>query len=98
MATVKKQSTLANLISTFSVARRQARVDAEKKLWERNKLDNPTKRGGYEIRDLTTNVGGKTTIHQQLWKKVDEIRVEIVADVSVTEIDTTKNEVEDLLS
>ena len=94
----KKQSTLATLISTFSMVRAQARRDTEKKLWERNKLDNPTKRGGYEIRELTTNVSGKTIIHQQLWHKVDEIRVEIAADVSVTEIDTTKNEVEDLLS
>ena len=94
----KKQSTLATLISTFSMVRAQARRDAEKRLWERNELDNPTKRGGYEIRELTTNVGGKTIIHQQLWHKVDEIRVEIAADVSVTEIDTTKNEVEDLLS
>jgi len=95
---VKKQSTLATLISTFSMVRAQARRDAEKKLWERNKLDNPTKRGGYEIRESTVNVGGKTIIHQQLWQKIDEIRTEISADVSVTEIDTTKNEVEDLLS
>lgn len=95
---VKKNSTLATLISTFSSARRQARIDSEKKLWERNNLDNPTKRGGYEVRELSTTVNGKTVIHQQLWQKIDEIRVEISADVSVTEIDTTKNEVEDLLS
>ena len=94
----KKTSTLSTLISTFSVARRQARIDAEKKLWDRNDLGNPTKRGGHEIRESTVNIGGKTIIHQQLWKKVDEIRTEIAADISVAEINTTQNEVEDLLS
>ena len=95
---MKKTSTLSTLISTFNIARRQARIDAEEKLWERNGVGNPTKRGGYEIREHTTNLNGKTTIHQQLWKKVDEIVVEIAADIQVTEIDKTKNEVEDLLS
>lgn len=95
---LKKTSTLSTLISTFSMVRANARRDAEKKLWERNKLDNPTKRGGHEIRESTVNIGGKTVIHQQLWKKIDEIKIEISADVSVTEINTTQNEVEDLLS
>jgi hypothetical protein len=95
---MEKKSTLSTLISVFSFARSQARKNAEKKLWDRNKLSNPTKRGGYDVRETTTNIGGKTIIIQQLWKKIDEVRTEIVADISVTEIDTTKNEVEDLLS
>lgn len=93
---VKKTSTLSTLISTFNIARRQARIDSEEKLWERNGVGNPTKRGGYEIREQVVNLNGKTVIHQQLWKKVDEIRTEIAADITVQEVGKT-DEMEDLL-
>lgn len=82
----KNRSTLANLISTFNIARHKARTDAEAELWRRNKLDNPrTDRSGYEIRETVVNLDGTTIIRQQLWKKVDEIQVNISAKIEVEE-------------
>lgn len=93
---LKKTSTLSTLISTFNIVRRQARIDAENKLWDRNGVGNPTKRGGYEIRETSVTVNGQTLITQQLWKKVDEIRVNIHSTVQAQEIEPA-SEIEDLL-
>lgn len=86
MAEIRKRTAFGILVSTFSEARRAARQSGEEKLWERNKLDNPTKRDGYEVRETLVNLpNGTTVITQQLWKKVDELRVTISAEVKVEE-------------
>lgn len=58
-----------------------------KDLWDRNGLDNPTRREGYKIeKDVRTSQHGKESTVWQLWKLVDQSQMEMEPrlDIKIT--------------
>lgn len=81
---IKKRTTFGSLVAHFRFERKTALENAERDLWERNKLVNPTKRDGYKIVELST-IGndGSTTYSVQLWKLIDEEHIKVSTNVEV---------------
>jgi hypothetical protein len=76
-----------------------ARDKLDRDLWERNKLDNPTKRDDYEMRQSeVTDKEGNTVIKSELWQKIDEARVQVSINVVSKELKEEKPEVGDLIN
>lgn len=90
---MKRKNLIGNLLTDFRNKRELALQEARHKLWKRNKLANPKKRDGYEIREVSVHGDGRQRTHLQLWKKIDEVVVEVSANVQAGEI---KSETEDV--
>ena len=83
-----QKSTLGSLINRFRFERQMARDRLQTEVWKRNKLDNPVKREGYEMRvdERRTRDGGQT-IHVELWKKIDSETVQLEIDAKVVSVE-----------
>jgi len=87
---------MGTLLTAFRSAKVEALRTGKKALWDRNKLGNPQKRGGYEIREEVVSFNGNTDIHLQLWKKIDSHSTRITADVKSGEIGQ-EDDIEELM-
>ena len=88
---MRKKTIMGQLLTDFRFRRDEARRKAIDDLWKRNKLDNPKKRGGHEIREQSINKGdGTQIIELAIWKKMDTIAVKISVNTKAEEIKTEK--------
>lgn len=96
---MRKKTIMGQLLTDFRFKRNEARKDAEKKLWDNNKLGNPKRRGGHEVREHSFNqADGTQVIELSLWKKVDSIAVKVSVDTKAEEITTQQAEsIEELM-
>lgn len=91
----RKKTIMGSLLNTFRYERQLARDKAEKDLWERNKLGNPAQRTGYKVEsDVRVGKDGHESTHYALWKRIDEIAIDVSIDVK-TEVMKLKDESED---
>lgn len=97
---MKPKTLMGTLLATFRLEKNLARENLEKKIWDENKLGNPTKRGGHKLKTVeATGPNGSAVITVQLWKKIDEKRVVVSAHLKTEEVVPDKEEsVEDLLT
>ena len=87
-----KKTIMGSLLNTFRYERQRAREKAQADLWERNKLGNPTQRTDYKMEaDVRVGKDGHESTHYVLWKKVDEIAIDVSIDVK-SEVMKLKNE------
>jgi hypothetical protein len=94
---MKKKTLMGTLLTDFRAKRYEIITKSANEIWKKNKLDNPTKRGGYELHESQIHgTDGSLIIVTQLWKKLDETRVKISANIEAGEVEATK-EVADLL-
>lgn len=85
---MKPRTLMGTLLADFRFKRNDAKAKLIEKIWTDNKLGNPTKRGGHEIRDSEVHgKNGKSVIIVQLWKKVDEKRVVVSANITAEEVE-----------
>lgn len=97
---IKKRTTFGSLLSHFQFERKIALENAERDLWERNKLLNPTKRDGHKIVELSSvNNDGSTTHSVQLWELIDEEKLKVSTSVDIEMLGKEdKSELGDLMS
>lgn len=92
---MKRKTIMGSLLNTFRYERQRAREAAQADLWKRNKLVNPTKRDGFKIEeDVRVGKDGHETTYYALWKRVDEIAIDVSIDVK-SEVMKLKDEGED---
>lgn len=96
---MKPKTLMGTLLATFRLEKNLAREKLEAKIWDENKLGNPTKRGGHKLKTVeTTGPNGSALITVQLWKKIDEKRVVVSAHLKTEEVDPKQDEsIEDLM-
>lgn len=93
---MKRKTMMGTLLTDFRAKRHEVITKSANEIWKKNKLDNPTKRGGYEIHESQVHMpDGSLVVVTQLWKKVDETRVKISHNIKSDKIETTS--VADLL-
>lgn len=77
-----KKTIMGHLLNRWRDERRTARDSAERELYKRAELTNPTKREGHKIEyEVRLGSGGSEIIYAALWKRIDEERIEIKVDV-----------------
>lgn len=87
---MKRKTLMGTLLTDFRFAKNEARKKLEEKIWKDNKLGNPTKRGGHELHTSEVHgVNGTSVVIVQLWKKVDEKRVVVSANITSSEVEVT---------
>ena len=75
---------MGKLLSRVHLARWQSRDQAERELWKRNGLDNPTKRDGYKLAETAVvHRDGTEYKELRLYKLVDAAIVKISSEVNV---------------
>ncbi len=82
----KKNTTLmGKILARVHNARYETRAIAERELWKRNGLDNPTKRDGYKLAE-TASVArdGTEVVEYRLYKLIDRAQIIISSDVRTT--------------
>lgn len=96
---MKKSTLMGTLLTDFRFKKNQAREKAVNDIWKDNKLENPTKRGGHEIRESQVHANGKSVVVVQLWKMIDEKKIVISANVETEEVTAAEStdDVADLL-
>lgn len=88
-----KKTTFGTLLNNFRFQRQEARRKAQSDLWNRNGLDNPSKREGYKIESVVIpGKDGSEVTAFELWKKVDEAAIIIDTEVTVADIEKPKAE------
>lgn len=86
-----KKTAFGSLLNRFRFERDKARINTQDRLWKRNKLDNPARRDGYEMRTEVRKIqDGGETIGVQLWKLIDEETVKVEIDAKVVTIEPEK--------
>jgi hypothetical protein len=87
---------MGTLLTDFRFKKNQARQKLEEKVWKDNKLGNPTKRGGHELHTSEVHgPNGSSVVIVQLWKKIDEKKVVIRANIETEEV-TAKESTDDV--
>lgn len=90
---------MGTLLATFRAAKMKAISEGKETLWKRNKLENPTKRHKYEIRETVVSGGDKTDIVLELWQKVDSEHIRLTADIKSGVVEKQSNdEIEELMN
>lgn len=90
---MNKRTTFGTLLNNFRFQRQEARRKAERELWNRNGLDNPTKREGYRIESVVIpGKDGTEVTAFELWKKIDEQAIKIETQVTAADIEQPKAE------
>lgn len=89
---------MGTLLTDFRAKRHEIISKSAREIWKKNKLENPTQRGGYELHESQVHMpDGSLIIVTQLWKKVDETRVKLSHNIKSDKIESTNEEVADLL-
>lgn len=83
---MSKATLMGKMLNRIRFERSELKRKAERDLYLRNKIDNPTMRDGYKIeeRKIVTK-DGKENYTFELWHKVDEERVSL-STTTVSEI------------
>lgn len=77
-----KRTPFGTMLTNYRFYKSEIIRKARNSLWERNKLDSPTKREDYEIRESTVHAqDGSTVTKLELWHRVDSERVKISTSV-----------------
>lgn len=95
---MKRKTLMGTLLTDFRAKRHEIINKSAREIWKKNKLDNPTKRGGYELHESQVHMpDGSLLVVTQLWKKIDETRVKISHSIESDKIEATTEEVADLM-